>query len=134
MTNEQEVWQTIPDFPSYLISNLGRVYNTKHDMIMRTSFTNFGHVKITLKIDKLSERFTRSVAQMVAEAFLEPPNWKCDQVIILDGDFSNVAASNLAWRPRWYTWKYTRQLKKHNLYIIGILPSTTLQTTFTMIL
>jgi hypothetical protein len=108
----EEVWKIIPEFSNYQISNLGRIYNIKYDHVMRTSLTNFGHVKISLKSDWSNERFTRSVAQIVAEAFLEPPNWKCDQVIILDGDFSNVAASNLAWRPRWYTWKYTRQLKK----------------------
>ncbi len=108
-----EVWQTIPEFSNYQISNLGRVYNIKQGHIMSTSLTNHGHVKITLKSDWSSERFTRSVAQMVAEAFVEPPSLFCDTVIILDGNFSNVSASNLVWRPRWYTWKFTRQLKVH---------------------
>ncbi len=49
----------------------------------------------------------------LTEAFVEPSTMFCDTVIILDGNFSNVAASNLAWRPRWYTRKYTRQLKVH---------------------
>lgn len=108
---EEEVWQTIPDFSNYNISNLGRVYNIRRNSIMRTSLTNHGHVKITLKSDWTGQRFTRSVAVMVAEAFVESPNWMCDQIIVLDGNFSNVAATNLAWRPRWYVWKYTRQLK-----------------------
>ncbi len=112
MINE-EVWQIIPEFSNYQISNLGRVYNIKQNIIMHTSFTNYGHVKLTFKDDWSDERFTRSVAQMVAEAFVEPPSLFCDTIIILDGNFSNVAASNLAWRPRWYTWKYTRQLKIH---------------------
>ncbi len=109
----EEVWQTIPEFQNYQISNLGRVYNIKKDIIMRTSLTNFGHVKLTLKSDWSEERFTRSVAQLVAEAFVEPPNLMCDHIIILDGNFSNVAATNLAWRPRWYAWKYSRQFRLH---------------------
>lgn len=106
-----ELWITIPEFSNYEISNLGRVGNISTNYIMRTSLTNHGHVKITLKSDWSNERFTRSVARMVAESFIDKPNWMCDQVIILDGDFSNVIMDNLAWRPRWYAWKYTRQLK-----------------------
>ncbi len=83
----EEVWQTIPEFQNYQISNLGRVYNIKKDIIMRTSLTNFGHVKLTLKSDWSEERFTRSVAQLVAEAFVEPPNLMCDHIIILDWEF-----------------------------------------------
>ncbi len=107
----EEVWRVIPEFPNYQISNFGRVWNIKLEHIMRTSLTNHGHVKITLKSEWSSERHTRSVAQMVAEAFVEAPNWRCDTIIILDGDFSNIVATNLAWRPRWFSWKYTRQLK-----------------------
>lgn len=106
-----EEWAEIPGFSNYLVSNLGNIFNTRYNKIMRTSINNFGHVKITLKADGTGERFTRSVAFLVAEAFLEPPNWMCDQIIVLDGDFENVKSTNLAWRPRWYAWKYTRQLK-----------------------
>ncbi len=106
-----ELWKTIPEFSNYQISNLGRVYNNRTEHIMSTSLTNYGHTKITLKSEGSDERFTRSIVLLVAEAFLEPPNGVCDQLIVLDGDFSNVVATNLAWRPQWYAWKYTRQLK-----------------------
>lgn len=123
-----ELWITIPEFPDYEISNFGRVGNIRRGHIMRTSITQFGHVKITLKSEYSDARFTRSVAQLVAEAFVEKPNptHLCDHVIILDGIFSNVAADNLAWRPRWYAWKYTHQLKivqpvhYHNLIVHNI--------------
>jgi hypothetical protein len=55
-----------------------------------------------------------SVALLVAEAFVEPPDELCDNVILLDGDLQNVAASNLALRPRWFAWKYARQLRTDN--------------------
>lgn len=107
-----EEWATIPEFPTYLISSLGNVYNTRSERLMRTSINNHGHVKITLKVDGSYERYTRSVSHMVATAFVEAPTWLCDHVILLDGDLSNVAATNLAWRPRWFAWKYFHQFKE----------------------
>ncbi len=109
----EERWRTIPEFSNYLISDLGRVYNTKKDIFMRTSLTNHGHVKLTFKDDWSDDRYTRSIALLVAEAFVEPINFMCDSLIILDGNFLNVAATNIAWRPRHHAWKYSRQLKVH---------------------
>lgn len=106
-----EVWKTIPEFSNYQVSNLGNVYNLRFEHMMRTSCNNHGHIKITLQSEWDGKRYTRSVAQLVAEAFVEPPSFLCDHVIVLDGNFSNVVASNLAWRPECFAWKYTRQLK-----------------------
>lgn len=106
----KERWKIIPEFPNYEISNLGRIYNTKEDLLMRASNTGHGNVKITLKAED-GQRYTRSVAQIVAEAFVEPPKRICDHVVVLDGNLANVAADNLVWRPAWYAWKYIRQLK-----------------------
>lgn len=108
----EEVWIPIAEFPSYHISNLGNIYNTRTERLMRTSQTRFGHTKITLRAEWSNERFTRSVAQLVAEAFVDSPNRLCNTVTILDGDLSNVAATNLVWRPRWYAWLYIHQLKQ----------------------
>jgi len=119
----KEEWVTIPEFTMYNISSFGRVFNNRTQKIMKTSHTPHGHVKITLRSDWSSERFTRSVAKIVAECFVLPPNILCDAVVILDGNLDNVAAENLVWRPRWFEWKYTRQLKEnqplqyHNLYV-----------------
>lgn len=110
VTHTDERWRTIQEFPAYEISNRGEVYNTKRRQEMRTSVNNFGHVKITLT-DYDGRRYTRSVAMLVATAFVEPPNILCDHLVVLDGDFTNVQADNLAWRPEWFAWKYTRQLK-----------------------
>lgn len=105
-----ERWRRISEFPNYEISNYGRVYNLRKNGMMRTSRTNHGHSKITLTKEDGS-RHTRSVALLVAEAFVPQPNELCDYLVVLDGDFNNVHSLNLAWRPRWFAWKYTRQLK-----------------------
>lgn len=107
----EEEWKDVFDFSNYRISNLGRIYNIYRDHIMNVSCTTFGHLKVTLKCDYDGERYTRGVAQMVADAFVKRPNPLCDHIIVLDGNFSNVSAYNLAWRPRGFMWEYTRQLK-----------------------
>lgn len=104
------VWATIPEFPDYEIDASGQIYNSRTRQVMRTSLTNHGHTKITLMAPDRS-RHTRSVAVLVADAFVQPPNEFCDRVVVLDGNFANVAAHNLVWRPQWFAWKYTRQLK-----------------------
>jgi hypothetical protein len=106
----EEQWRIIKEFPRYEISDEGNIYNTRRRIFMRTSLTPFGHVKITLT-DYDGKRYDRSVAQLVAEAFVRPPTLLCDAVIVLDGDFQHVDAENLMWRPRHYAWRYTHQLK-----------------------
>ena len=123
MTNEE--WRTIFEFPNYQISSLGRVYNIRRDRLMSVSCTNHGHAKIKLT-DFDGTQHTRSVALLVASSFVEAPNLLCDQVIMLDGDLTNLDAQNLAWRPQWFAWRYTRQLKEdqpvyyHNLNVVNL--------------
>lgn len=123
-----EAWRPIPDFPDYKISSLGRVMNLRTERIMRVSRTNYGHLKITLAAEWPRERFTRSVAQLVAEAFVEPPTSLCDTVVVLDGDLTHVAASNLAWRPGGFAWHYARQLNVRQPRQFEILPVVNTRT------
>lgn len=106
----EEIWRTIEEFPNYEISTFGRIYNNRQDCYMQTSKTLFGHVKITL-MDENHVRHTRSVARILAEAFILPSNARCTQVVVLDGNLGNIWLENLVWRPPWYAWKYSRQLK-----------------------
>jgi NUMOD4 motif len=117
-------WRNIVQFPNYEISNKGEVYNTKYGRVMKTSLTPFGHVKITLTSDLTGERFTRSVAKLVGEAFVEPPDPLCDDIVVLDGNFQNLASENLVWRPRWFAWRYTHQFRQpqpHHYQVVAII-------------
>jgi hypothetical protein len=107
----EEEWKPIEEFQNYQISNLGRIYSEVRDHMMSPSVNNWGHIKITLSSEWNSTRWTRSVAQMVAHAFVENPEGY-QGLIHLDGDPTNVAAHNLAWRPKWFEWKYSRQFKE----------------------
>lgn len=110
MTQVESDWRTIQEFPNYEVDQFGQIYNSRTHSVMRTSSTNHGHTKVTLTAHD-GTRHTRSVAVIVAVAFVDPPNPLCDNVVVLDGNLENVAAINLAWRPRWFAWKYARQLR-----------------------
>jgi hypothetical protein len=108
----EELWSIIPEFPDYQVSSLGRIFNRKNETIVKTTFTNHGHPKVSLYYPFTLGRKTRSLSKLVAEAFVEQPNILCDEVIVLDGNYANIVAENLAWRPTSFAWKYVRQLKE----------------------
>jgi hypothetical protein len=108
--DQLEEWLTLREFPRYQISSEGRIFNFVNNREMSVSINNFGHLKISL-LDEDNVRRTKSVALLVAEAFVAKPNILCDRIIYLNGDFTDVRAINIAWRPRWFAWKYTHQLK-----------------------
>lgn len=110
MQTYTEEWKPVREFPDYLISNMGNVYNQRSDRQMATTLTNHGHVKITFT-DRDGVRYTRSVGLLVAEIFVPQPHFRCDHIMVLDGNLQNVSANNLAWRPRGFAWQYIRQLK-----------------------
>ena len=126
-----EIWKTIKEFPNYEVSNLGRIHNKNDGRLMSISHNNYGHSKITLASESDHHRYTRSVTQLVAQLFVEKPNDLCDTVVILDGDLFNIAAHNIAWRPRWFAWSYSRQLKTqqplnyHNLPVVNTVTGDT---------
>lgn len=116
----EETWENIFDFPDYMISNYGCVYNRRTNREMSISKTNHGHLKVALVNE--TGRHTLSVARLVAESFVKAPNPMCDSTIVLNGDMSDIKANNLAWRPQWFAWKYTRQLKTQKLIYYVNLP------------
>lgn len=102
-------WRLIDDFPGYAVSNDGRIFNSRTEQEMALSRTTHGHVKVALVNGYV--RRTVSVAVLVASAFVEPPSEGCDQVVLLNGLQDDLRASNMVWRPKWFNWKYVRQLK-----------------------
>lgn len=124
--HSEEEWVEIEGFPRYMISSEGRIYNRITNRYMSSSINNYGHPKISLLAE--NGRHTRSVAFLVAKAFLKKMNPLCDRIIYLNGDLTDVRAANLAWRPRWFGWKYSRQLKTHQPAYYRNLPVVNLET------
>jgi len=124
----EEHWVRIKENPNYLISDLGNVYNLILDREVRVTPNTHGHMRIGLMNYETGDRVYRSVAKLVAQAFVDPPPSPslCDYVIILNGDFGDLRYDNLAWRPKTFAWRYTHQLKTdqpthyHNLKVMDV--------------
>lgn len=120
-----ELWEVIPQFPRYMVSNQGGIFDLGRDRYLTPSPNNHGHLRVGLW-DEHMVRYTRTVAPFVARAFVKVPDRWCDRVVVLNGDLSNIAAVNLAWRPYGFAWEYTHQLKQqqpiqfHNLQVRNI--------------
>lgn len=113
MSDYDEKWAVVPEFPDYMISDHGTVMNSRTGRILKPSVNTHGLLKI--KFSDQGVQHTRGLAQLVATEFVQKPDvdplaGECDSVILLDGDKTNVAAWNLAWRPNHFAWKYTRQM------------------------
>ena len=104
-----EQWRTITHFEDYLISSYGRIINNKRKSPVRQSFTKQGDMKVGLTKDGVQH--TRSVRLLVAEEYVDGKTFIFDTPINLDGDPTNNRSDNIAWRPRWFAWKYKRQFK-----------------------
>lgn len=107
-------WVEIEEFPDYSVSDEGMVRNDRFGRLMHLTINQQGVVKVGLS--RGNEQFTRSVALLVAKAFLPTPaNLNFNTPINLDGDRTNNAVDNLMWRPRWFAIKYHSQFKKQHL-------------------
>lgn len=116
---KQPRWQELDEFPDYAVNDLGDIHNIKTGMPRKTSINQHGIVKISLYKNR-KELHTRSVAVLVADAFVEGKTDVFDTPIHIDGDRLNCRADNLMWRPRWFAVQYHRQFDSpefHNSYV-----------------
>ena len=92
-----EIWVEIENYPMYEISDQGRIRNINTGRILHTYQDSRGYVIVTLS--NAGTQKTVRVATLVANAFIEKYYDDLD-VVYLDGDRGNVAASNLDWWKR----------------------------------
>ncbi len=118
-----EIWAPIPDFPDYEVSNYGQVRNVRYESVLRPTMSNPWTIKVGLVRD--GRQTSRSLKHLVAETFVEGRDDLFNTPIQLNGDFTDVAAWNLLWRPRWFAVRYSRQFTTapKNAYAV---PSTLL--------
>lgn len=117
-------WHELEEFPDYAVSSLGEVFNIKTGMPRKLSINQHGIVKVSMYKNR-RELITRSVAVMVADAFVEGRTDLFNTPIHLDGDRENCRADNLMWRPRWFAVQYHRQFEsdvfhKMNVHIVDV--------------
>lgn len=101
-------WRKIYAFPGYSVSYTGDVRNDLTGYWLQYSINQAGVVYVG--ITKGRTQYNRSVARLVADAFLPLPMYESfDTPINLDGNRLNNFVNNLIWRPRWFAVKYNRQ-------------------------
>lgn len=107
----RERWVQIEDFPKYLVSDHGRVMNQDTETIKIPSANQQGIPNVNLS--RMGLQCRRSVALLVANAFLDPPiRESFDTPINLDGDRFNNHVDNLMWRPLWFARRYHTQFRR----------------------
>lgn len=105
------MWNALPAFPDYELSDLGNVRRLKSGRPVRTVFNQFGLAMVGLSRDGV--QYKRSLSLLVALMYLGPhPNPKFDTPIHLNGDRGDCSVDNLAWRPRHFAYMYHQQF--HN--------------------
>src|SRR3982751_4928020 len=90
----REIWAHIDEFPLYLVSNQGRVQNTKTGHILRPGGrTQRGYIQYHL-YDENGQRHPRYISRLVAEAFID---WDIDgrEIDHVDDNNTNNYVGNL---------------------------------------
>ena len=105
----KERWKKVRGFPDYSVSNTGLIRSDKSGRILSLSENQFGVLCVGMM--KNGKQRHRSVALLVAKAFLPTRRDAFDTPINLDGDRRNNHVDNLAWRPRWFAVKYNQQFR-----------------------
>lgn len=105
MIDPQDTWASIDEFPGYIVNQCGEVSSDRYNRRLTQTPVRRGSPTVGLSRDGLQNR--RSVAKLVAEAFLPPPiREDFNTVMHIDGDRSNCFYQNLMWRPRWFAIRY----------------------------
>lgn len=101
-------WRIVASFPTYSVSNSGKIRSELTDRILVPGSNQFGVVHVRFNQD--GRQYCRALALIVACAWLDiPPSDSWNSVINLDGDRFNNRVDNIAWRPRWFAKQYSSQ-------------------------
>lgn len=104
----QELWRPIPGFEIYEVSQDGLVRRSFPDEHLLTPYA-LPDGSLGVKLHQRGHQHQKLIRRLVAEAFCVKPSESCDTVIQKDYNKANCNASNLAWRPRWFAWRYYHQ-------------------------
>ena len=92
-----EVWKIINHFPNYKISNYGRVYSIKRNIILKPCHDSWGYLIVSLHNEH--EHYTTKISRLVAKAFISNSHNK-PEVNHIDGNKENNHVDNLEWATR----------------------------------
>lgn len=102
-------WMDIEGFPKYSINNFGDVWSEFTGRLLAIRVNQYGVPFVGLT--QGHRQYQRSLALLVAQAFIPNSSEIWDTPINLDGDRFNCVIENLMWRPRWFAIRYNQQFK-----------------------
>lgn len=89
-----EIWESIKDYPNYKISNYGKVFSLNKNRLLKTRDNGNGYLYVDLYCKNKSKRFY--IHRLVASFFI--PNLENKkEVNHIDGNKYNNCSSNLEW-------------------------------------
>lgn len=101
---QDEVWHEVLEFPSYHVSNLGRIKHVDREEARKLSVNDKGFPIVVLfgrGGGESKTRYLRQVNKLVAESFLPPPLFDNETAVWhIDGSLLNCRADNLKWEVR----------------------------------
>lgn len=108
-----EAWLPLQSYPGYSASDLGQIRNDRRSRILSVVSSSSGHTYVGLMSEGIQVK--RSVAKLIADAFLPIPNRPhFTTPIHLNGLLYDCRANNLLLRPRWFAMKFTQQFGKEH--------------------
>jgi len=102
-------WRDVEEFPGWSVSEYGHIQNDQSGRVMRTRQNRQGIVMVGLM--RGGKQHTRSVARIVANAFVQSEHEAFDTVIYLNGDHSDCRSINLRWRTRPFALQYHKMFE-----------------------
>lgn len=99
-------WKDVVGFPDYSVSNYGEIHSDKTRRTLRQTPIQYGVLTVMMWRDGKQNR--RSVATLVAKAFVPIVREDFNTPIHLDGNRANCRADNLMWRSRPFAVAYHR--------------------------
>ena len=107
-----ELWKPVQGYKYYEVSNLGRIKNTKLNLLKAQRLTKTGYLIVDLKED--GKKRTRYVHRLVAQAFI-PNDENLPQVNHKDENKKNNCVENLEWCTAAYNNAYGTHIERVRL-------------------
>ena len=128
-----EEFRQIEEFPNYEVSNLGNFRKHSRNDGLTLSPTLYGD--LTVGMTKCGRQYRYSAKGIVARVWVDGWTPIFNTPIQKDGDRTNLRASNIVWRPRWFAIAYTKQFQKEeDWWFVGpVVDDTTGESYKTMI-
>lgn len=104
-----EEWKIITEFPTYSVSNFGRVRNNTTGYILYGGYDKDKYRQVTICYN--NKQYNRRICRLVAKAFLPNPN-NLPQVNHKDENKENDFANNLEWCSSKYNNNYGTRTQK----------------------